>query len=55
MKLVEDALIRTRNSLQEKRQGLVDEYYQGVDKYRSTDHKQLIIEQQEELDNELKR
>jgi len=54
MKLVQDGLMRTRKSLQEKRQGLVDEYYQGVDKYRSTDHKQLIIEQQEELDNELK-
>ena len=54
MQLVQEALIKTRKGLQQKRQTLVEEYYQGVDKYRGTDFEQIIKEQQEELDNELK-
>jgi len=54
MQTVQDALVRTRKSLQKNRQGLVDEYYKGVNEYRNADHEQIIIEQQKELDDKLK-
>ena len=54
MQVVEDALRNTRLKLQERRQGYVKEYYDGVKKYRGADHEQLIEEQQLELDEKIK-